>query len=324
MSVFELSNKRVCFFLTIIGILGIVTLALSAATLATLNKKKFESSDGLSMTVAPKLNSILAETIHLNDLMGHLRQLQRIANESNGTRAINTRGFNETMNYIYNYLTENVPNLNVIREPFQIRNFELDGNPIFHSNIDGITRNYTYVSVLFKSDFTHVIYSGASKVIEYLPVVNIPNYGCSSSDWQNVIGKVALVKAGGKCTYAEKAIIASDKNATALLFYSNGESNSNYAPTIARIRYFNELPALSLSFDVGKKLVDALNVGSNVTVQIQIRLKDLGSFPVENICADTQTGSIEQTIVVGSHSDSVPAGPGINDNGKKRIVEHFC
>ena len=39
-------------------------------------------------------------------------------------------------------------------------------------------------------------------------------------------------------------------------------------------------------------------------------------FPVGNICADTPTGDITQTIVIGSHSDSVPAGPGINDNGK--------
>ena len=34
-----------------------------------------------------------------------------------------------------------------------------------------------------------------------------------------------------------------------------------------------------------------------------------------NILADTLTGDPSNTIVVGSHLDSVPAGPGINDNG---------
>ena len=319
----KLPENRACLFLALIAVLGIVTLALSAATLATLNNKKFESSDVSARTTsAPKLNSVLAETIRLDDLMGHLRQLQRIANESNGTRAINTRGFNETVNYIHNYLTEKVPDLTVFRESFQIRNFELAENPIFISNIGGTIKNYTYSTVLFKSDFTFVIYSTARESTEYLPVINIPNYGCSSSEWQNASGKAALVKAGGRCTYAEKGIIAMNQNASAILFYNNGEGSSSYPPVSARIRYFNELPALSLSYDVGRELVDALNAASTVTVQIQIKLKDLGSFPVDNVCADTQSGDKEQTIVVGSHTDSVPAGPGINDNGESiRLID---
>jgi Zn-dependent M28 family amino/carboxypeptidase len=52
-----------------------------------------------------------------------------------------------------------------------------------------------------------------------------------------------------------------------------------------------------------------------VMVKHLIQLENLGTFPVDNICADTTVGNINQTIVVGSHSDSVPAGPGINDNG---------
>jgi Zn-dependent M28 family amino/carboxypeptidase len=40
------------------------------------------------------------------------------------------------------------------------------------------------------------------------------------------------------------------------------------------------------------------------------------AVPVGKICADTLTGNATQTIVIGSPSDSVPAGPGINDNGE--------
>jgi Zn-dependent M28 family amino/carboxypeptidase len=35
----------------------------------------------------------------------------------------------------------------------------------------------------------------------------------------------------------------------------------------------------------------------------------------ENVIADTTTGRPDRTVVVGSHLDSVPEGPGINDNG---------
>lgn len=317
MGILELPQRRAYVFLGFIGILGIVTLALSAATLATLNNKKFEVSESSasSTTAAPNLQSALAETIRIDDLMAHLRQLQRIANESKGTRAINTRGFNETVNYIDNYLKEQVPSFKVMRESFQIRNFAIQGAPIFRSNVSGVVETYTYSPILAKSDFTYVTFSAPWNSTDYLPVVSIPNTGCSSSEWENASGKVALVKAGGRCTYAEKAIIASARGARAILFYNDGQGNSNFAPIAVRVRYFNELPALYLSYDVGQALVNA-SFSSDVTVQIQIQLQDLGSFPVENICADTPTGDIEQTIVVGSHSDSVPAGPGINDNGQ--------
>ncbi len=36
---------------------------------------------------------------------------------------------------------------------------------------------------------------------------------------------------------------------------------------------------------------------------------------VQNVIAQTRTGSREQVVMVGAHLDSVPEGPGINDNG---------
>ncbi|CAF4593259.1 unnamed protein product, partial [Rotaria magnacalcarata] len=73
--------------------------------------------------------------------------------------------------------------------------------------------------------------------------------------------------------------------------------------------------ALFLSFDLGQELANAfLNSTSNASVCLIIDLVNIPPFPVANICADTPTGDITQTIIVGSHSDSVPDGPGINDN----------
>ena len=39
-----------------------------------------------------------------------------------------------------------------------------------------------------------------------------------------------------------------------------------------------------------------------------------------NVIADTKTGNKDRTIVVGAHLDSVPEGPGINDNGSGTAV----
>ncbi|CAF5017272.1 unnamed protein product, partial [Rotaria socialis] len=117
-------------------------------------------------------------------------------------------------------------------------------------------------------------------------------------------------------TFAEKAALASQYNAAALLIYNDGEAPDRFAPVFINLGQSNELPALSLSYNLGKQLADAAqNPSNNVGVRIIIQMADESSYPVGNICADTPTGDVTQTIVIGSHSDSVPAGPGINDNG---------
>jgi len=51
---------------------------------------------------------------------------------------------------------------------------------------------------------------------------------------------------------------------------------------------------------------------------IKLRIESYGqsqTLQTNNIIADTKMGRADRIITVGSHLDSVPAGPGINDNG---------
>lgn len=41
----------------------------------------------------------------------------------------------------------------------------------------------------------------------------------------------------------------------------------------------------------------------------------VGNTNIRNVIAQTRTGSAEQVVMAGAHLDSVPEGPGINDNG---------
>ncbi len=120
------SKVRLFVALGILALFGIATLALAAATLATLNKqyKDLKNSINLS-TTRPLTNSVLADSIRAEDLMKHLNELQRFASNSGNTRAIGTRGFEETVNYIDNYLTDNAPTLNVFRKELPVRNFTI-------------------------------------------------------------------------------------------------------------------------------------------------------------------------------------------------------
>ena len=40
-----------------------------------------------------------------------------------------------------------------------------------------------------------------------------------------------------------------------------------------------------------------------------------GTYPTQNVIAETKTGDPNNVIVVGAHLDSVGTGSGINDNG---------
>jgi Zn-dependent M28 family amino/carboxypeptidase len=76
------------------------------------------------------------------------------------------------------------------------------------------------------------------------------------------------------------------------------------------------VPTLFLSYTLGQSLVDAANDPTH-TASVRLDISaDAVLDPIGNICADTLTGDPTQTIVIGSHSDSVTAGPGINDNGQ--------
>jgi len=110
--------------------------------------------------------------------------------------------------------------------------------------------------------------------------------------------------------------LAAKYNVAALLIYNDGTAPHRLYVSVTALSENNTLPALFLSFQLGQKLANgAQRRRGNVSVLIDILRLNEFPFPVGNICADTPSGDISQTIVIGSHTDSVPSGPGINDNG---------
>ncbi|MDQ4092463.1 MAG: M28 family metallopeptidase [Actinomycetota bacterium] len=53
----------------------------------------------------------------------------------------------------------------------------------------------------------------------------------------------------------------------------------------------------------------------NAGYEVSTPLFRVDNTSVRNVIAQTRTGSPEQVVMAGAHLDSVPAGPGINDNG---------
>jgi Zn-dependent M28 family amino/carboxypeptidase len=271
-----------------------------------------------------------ADQIKIDDLMKHLEQLQVIADQSNGTRAIGTRGFNGTLDYITNQLQQNT-NFIIQHEYFTLPNYIVRGTPELQSQINGVVINHVYLI-----DFTRILFSAGANFDSFVQLVSIENLGCQDSDWMNVptADSIAVVKRGN-CTFAEKCALAAKYGVKGLLIYNDGTAPDRFQSIQnAQTDSNTTIPAYFLSYNLGMTFVNATS-NENVNIGIIMKIDVSDAEGIGNICADTPTGDRTKTIVVGSHSDGVPAGSGINDNGKKNadtpmddshliIIHHEC
>ncbi|UJR24245.1 hypothetical protein I4U23_027212 [Adineta vaga] len=258
------------------------------------------------------------EEIKMSDVMKHLKKLQSIASSNNNIRAAFTNGFDETMNYIYEYLSKNT-NFKLTRRSFQTRKFLLGANPKLTTSIDGVIKDRNYSLVLSESEFFFMDYSRAIDMDEFIPINIIPNLGCNEEDWiaanPSPSSQVALVKRG-ECNFIQKTDLALKYGARAILIYNDGVTADRTLVIGTLTASTNEMPALFLSYYLGQELVTAAQKSSSsVMVRLSIYIRDDSIGTTENICADTLTGDPSQTIIIGGSSDSTSFGPGLNDNG---------
>lgn len=288
----------------LLTVFTITTVALAAATLAIVIKL---SNSNKTEPITKNTSISLVDQIKIGDLMKHLERLQVIADRNDGTRAIATKGFNSTLNYITSQL-EQYTSLTVQHKYFTVRNYIVRGTPELSSDINGNKTTHIY-----SKDFAQIMFSAAANFESSIPIVAIPNFGCRDTDWMNasVAGLVALVLRGN-CTYTEKSALAEKHKVKGLLIYNHGSApDGSQVLQGVRNNLNTTIPAYFISYDLGMKLLNSI---ANATVVMRIDVTDANG--IGNICADTKTGDKTKTIVVGSHSDGVPAGSGINDNGK--------
>jgi hypothetical protein len=309
----DLMMIRTILFIVFIGIISNFAGLIPVTTAMTVN------IDPAELTIDTKQSADLryASSIKIDDVMGHLIALNNIATAQNGNRAVRTTGFNRTLDYITEYLSSNT-DFKVTKSFFTLRNYQLLRNPTLSSTINGVTKTHTYSTNLAVAEFYQMQYTTSVSITSNVLLTAIPNLGCTDADWLAArpppAGLVVLVKRGD-CTFESKAVLAGKYNVAALLIYNDGISSDGIRPVYISLGLNNRVPALFLSYALGQSLANAANDPSRTTtVRLSIST-DTAIHPVGNICADTLTGDPSQTILIGSHSDSVTAGPGINDNG---------
>ncbi|HSV40314.1 MAG TPA: M28 family peptidase, partial [Nocardioidaceae bacterium] len=121
-------------------------------------------------------------------------------------------------------------------------------------------------------------------------------------------GNIALVSRGA-CTFAIKAANAAAAGAIGAVVYNNVPGTLN--GTLGGVQA-HTIPVLGTSQAIGQEW--ATQVAGGLTARVKVdRLNEARTS--YNVLAETPGGDPNSVVVVGAHLDSVPRGPGINDNG---------
>jgi Zn-dependent M28 family amino/carboxypeptidase len=140
------------------------------------------------------------------------------------------------------------------------------------------------------------------------PLTLMAGEGCDPADASAVTaGSVALVRRG-TCTFTQKATHAATAGAVGLIVINNEDApldDGTLGETATGV-----VPAGGVSRSAGDAL--AGRAGATVTLTLVTTVQET---PSRNVLAQTRTGNPDEVVVSGAHLDSVPEGPGVNDNG---------
>ncbi|DAA75751.1 TPA_exp: putative leucine aminopeptidase 2 LAP2 [Trichophyton benhamiae CBS 112371] len=152
----------------------------------------------------------------------------------------------------------------------------------------------------------------ASKIMAELVVAK--NNGCNATDYpENTQGKIVLVERG-VCSFGEKSSQAGDAKAAGAIVYNNVPGS--LAGTLGGLDK-RHVPTAGLSQEDGKNLATLIASGKvDVTMNVISLFENRTTW---NVIAETKGGDHNNVVMLGAHSDSVDAGPGINDNGSGSI-----
>jgi Iap family predicted aminopeptidase len=218
-------------------------------------------------------------------LRAHLRALQEIADENGGNRAAGTPGSEASAEYVAERLRED--GWRVELDPVKFPYFDERSPPRLENLEEG-------------SEFRTLSYSGSGRVEARARRLGL---GCDRSDYRALDeGEVAVV-ARGECFFRDKARNAQAAGAAALLIV-DGDSDEPPSATLGApgIR----IPVLAVGATAGRSLEGKVELEVDAVSQRRRTM---------NVIAETEAGRGDRVVMAGGHLDSVPAGPGINDNG---------
>jgi Zn-dependent M28 family amino/carboxypeptidase len=308
----QLTGRAALGTLVLLAALGAVGVAVAAWST---DRSTQPPESPKAVTADPSGYSELPKAVTPKGILEHERRFQAIAEAHGNTRAAGTPGYRESREYVAERLRRAGYGVRV--QSFKFPFFRVLA-PLEMARVSPDPHAYE-----LREDFAPMQYSGSGEVTAELEPVDISpspggepgpsTSGCEEPDFTGFDeGDVAFLQRG-TCTFEEKAKSAEAAGASAALIFNRGEENKTDTIRGTLGKPGVTIPVLGTSFAVGEDLV-RMTQGGDVTVRVFASTVS-ETREASNVIADTEEGREDQTVVVGAHLDSVPEGPGINDNG---------
>lgn len=251
----------------------------------------------------PPLSRELREAVSPGGILDHARRFEQIAEANGGNRAAGTPGYDASAEYVANILREAGYEVTVQR-------FEL---PDSAATLDAELREMGTADPKeyeLATDFAPMEGTVGGDIEASLRPVDAgsPTSGCEAADFEGFPEDSVALLRRGTCTFATKARNAEAAGAGAALVFNAGEPagevllGSLDGPGVG-------IPVVGTSAAVGEDL-QARGGESGVRLTV-----GEAANTTTNVVAETPGGDADNTVMLGAHLDSVPQGPGINDNG---------
>ncbi|MET0469117.1 MAG: M28 family metallopeptidase [Aeromicrobium sp.] len=250
----------------------------------------------------------LTKAVTVNGQLKTLRQLQVIANRNEGNRASGLPGYDASADYVAKQLKK--AGYKVKKQTFTFP-FSRDLAPAELQQLTPTAQDIATAAL---------DYSGSGDVTGSVQAVDLTipptpepssTSGCEAADFAGfTAGNIALVQRGS-CDFVVKANNALAAGAVAVIIFNEGQPGRD-GLLEGTLGTPVSIPVVGISYADGAALASAPS-----TVRVFTSTEVDLERETTNVIADLprKTKNPDQVVVVGAHLDSVPAGPGINDNG---------
>jgi Zn-dependent M28 family amino/carboxypeptidase len=300
------------------GVLGLV--AAGPATLTTPVAAATPPPPGTATPPKPpadpgaQLAATLVDQVTIGGIFAHLAGFERLAQANGGVRTAGTRGFDQSADYVAERLHET--GYQVTRQSFEFPYFQ-ERRPTTLAQTAPAPIHYRG-----NTDFEIMTYSGSGTVQAAVHPVDLnltppraSTSGCESADFAGFPrGQIALMQRGS-CDFAVKVRNATAAGARGAIIFNQGNGDprkdaDRFNLIAGTLTTPATIPTLGVTYAVGAQL--ATTAGAVVRLDASLVSE---TRTTQNLIAETPEGRADNVVMAGAHLDSVPRGPGINDNG---------
>jgi Zn-dependent M28 family amino/carboxypeptidase len=266
----------------------------------------------------------LEQLVTVQGITEHQQALQNIADLNGGTRYTRTPGFTASAAYVKATLE---------KAGYDAR-YEMFNMPVWHETAAPVLEQVSPTSKPYVAgsaaddnspsvDFIAFEHSPTKSLtnVKVVPTndIVIPSpggttSGCEMSDFPaTTSGAVALIQRG-TCAFTQKLQNAVTAGAVGVILFNEGDTAGRRNALFRSAPPGYPIPAVLSSFAVGEELYNAYKADQNPTVNLATNGVDVETL-YPNVVAETPRGDANHMVLLGAHLDSVPAGPGVNDDG---------